>query len=273
MSAIKSLLCIDAGNSMVKWCLHANSTQPFTLASDLKSQPTTVFKPFDCALPMVLKHLGATVNESGHTIEAVLLCNVLGPDFEAAVQGLCEQHKLPLHVLAVNSRAQVQSAYENPASLGKDRWAACLAVSQISQAKANLLVSFGTATTLDAVVNTGAWHHLGGFIVPGVQTMLDSLHTKTAELPKVELSQPDAVQMWPLGTRQAISEGVARTQTALIQSLLAELNVQHSQQPALWLSGGFASAMIALLPGAQLLEHAVFKGLVFDYQLTRQGLA
>lgn len=274
MSADMALMCIDAGNTMVKWCLHANAQQPFTAANDLRSEATASFKPFSDALPAVLQHLGSSVQQAKSPIQAVLLSNVLGPDFEQAVRGLCDRHKLPLHVLTVNAHAQVQSAYENPASLGKDRWAACLAVSQLSSADANLLVSFGTATTLDALVKTGAtWQHLGGFIVPGVQTMFDSLHINTAELPQVELSQPREGSVWPVGTHQAISEGVARTQTALIQSLLSEMHAEYGQAPTLWLSGGFAPAMAAFLSGAMMLEHSVFKGLVFDYQLTRQGLA
>lgn len=273
MSAEKALLCIDAGNTLVKWCLHTNANQPFTIANGLRIEPTATFKPFSNALPAVLQHLGSIALQAG-SIKAVLLSNVLGPDFEQAVRILCDQYKLPLHVLTVNARAQVQSAYETPASLGKDRWAACLAVSQLSPAKANLLVSFGTATTLDALVKTGAtWQHLGGFIVPGVQTMLDSLHNNTAELPQVELCQPCEASVWPVGTRQAIGKGVARTQTALIQSLLSELRTQHGHAPTLWVSGGFAQAMVAFLPGARVLEHAVFKGLVFDYQLTQQGVA
>lgn len=275
MSADMALLCIDAGNTMVKWCLHANAQLPFTAANDLRSEATASFKPFSNALPTVLQCLGLSVQQAQakSPIQAVLLSNVLGPDFEQAVRGLCDQYKLPLHVLTVNAHAQVQSAYENPAALGKDRWAACLAVSQLSPTDLNLLVSFGTATTLDALVKTGAaWQHLGGFIVPGVQTMFDSLHINTAELPQVKLSQPREGSVWPVGTHQAISEGVARTQSALIQSLLSEMHAEYGQAPTLWLTGGFAPAMAAFLSGALLLEHAVFKGLVFDYQLTQQGL-
>lgn len=272
MSAGGALLCIDAGNTMVKWCLHADSLEAFSVATCLRSEPTSVFRPFSDAGSAVLHYLGLTVQESDKPIRAVLLSNVLGLDFERAVRGLCEQYNLPLHVLTVNARAQVQSAYENPASLGKDRWAACLAVSQLSSAKVNLLVSFGTATTLDALVRTSTWQHLGGFIVPGVQTMFDSLHINTAELPRVELDPSCLGDSWPVGTRQAISDGVGRAQAALIQSLLAQLNVQYGQVPTLWLSGGFAAAMAVFLPGAQVLEHAVFRGLVFDYQLTQQGL-
>jgi len=101
--------------------------------------------------------------------------------------------------------------------------------------------------------------------------MLGSLHSNTAELPHVELGVPGAGNVWPTSTQRAIGEGVGRMQVALIESLVNELETQWGETPTLWLCGGFAPAMKKLLPSANLLEHAVFKGLVLDYQLFRQG--
>lgn len=273
MSKKVALLCIDAGNTLVKWCLHLDATAPFSTAHQLHSEPTSHFKPFSGAAALVQQYFGKALQIAEQPVGAVLLSNVLGPDFEQAVRTLCAEHQLPLHVLTVNAHSQVQTAYAEPATLGKDRWAACLAVSQSSKAMANLLVSFGTATTLDALVNTGRWEHLGGFIVPGIHTMFDSLHSNTAQLPKVQLGLPRASGVWPVSTYQAISEGVGRAQLALIQSLLDELQAQFGQSPALWLSGGFATQMANFLPGSKVLDHAVFRGLVFDYQLSQQDPA
>src|SRR5690606_17876619 len=47
-----------------------------------------------------------------------------------------------------------------------------------------VVVSFGTATTVDAIGTRG--RHLGGWIHPGGQTMLDSLAEKTGLLPKLK---------------------------------------------------------------------------------------
>lgn len=267
MSPPPGLLCIDAGNTRVKWCVVPSAAQPFALQTEFFSHPTAGFKPGE--------HLQRCIERPQHAVHAVLLSNVLGPDFEQGVRAVCENKGLPLHVLEVNAHGQVQSVYKTPSSLGKDRWAACLAVTQVSDAAVNLLVSFGTATTLDVVVKAGYWQHLGGYIVPGVQTMLNSLHSNTAELPKVELKveyvSKLAQGVWPTTTQQAIGEGVARMQAALLESVVADLAQQHGAVPAVWLSGGFARAMQALFPKAQLLEHAVFKGLLVDYQLAQEA--
>lgn len=273
MSKVQSLLCIDAGNTLVKWCVYASQTSEsaneFQVPGEFFSHPTGAFKPFSAAADL----LDTQLKHQVQVVDAVLLSNVLGLEFESAMRQFCDQHGLPLHVLTVNSNPAVQSLYENPASLGKDRWAACLAVSQISNYSINLLVSFGTATTVDALIQADRWQHLGGFIVPGVHTMLNSLHQNTAALPHVEPSQPHPAGPWPLNTEQAISEGVGRMQAAFVYSLVAELECQHSQTPGVWISGGYAAFMKNYLPQACLLEHAVFMGLVFDYQLTSQGAA
>lgn len=259
MSKPSALLCIDAGNTLVKWCVHRNASLPLLAVAQQWSKPTAEFKLVD--LP--------------GQVDAVLLSNVLGPEFEESLRKQCIDRKTDLHVLKVNANSQLQSAYDNPAQLGKDRWAACLAVAQASNAPVNLVVSFGTATTLDALVKKGdAWQHLGGFIVPGVQTMLSSLHNNTAELPKVDFNTLELGHFeWPGNTQQAIAAGVGRMQIAWVQSLVDELKRTHGQPPAVWFSGGFAAQMQSLYPAAQLLEHAVFKGLVFDYRMQHGGAA
>ncbi len=271
MTKAGSLLCIDAGNTLVKWCLHDSANVRFEQPFAFFSQATAEFKPFSESFGAVQRYLAPSLN-SGHDVRAVLLSNVLGPEFEQSVRSMCGAAGVPMHVLTVNRHAEVQSAYQAPATLGKDRWAACMALSEISKAKVNLLVSLGTATTLDVVVNNACWQHLGGFIVPGVETMLRSLHSNTAELPKVQLDSI-STNSWPVSTQQAIGQGVGRMQKAMVDSVVAQLQSEYGIPPAIWLTGGFASAMQAQLPQATLLEYAVFKGLVLDYRLAQKGAA
>jgi type III pantothenate kinase len=271
VTKVCSLLCIDAGNTLVKWCLHDGVNVQFEQPTAFFSHATADFRPFSESVSVLQQHLALGSN-SAHAVQAVLLSNVLGPDFERSVRSVCEAAGVPLHVLTVNRHTGFQSAYENPATLGKDRWAACMALSEVSKAKVNLLVSFGTATTLDVVVRNTHWQHLGGFIVPGVETMLHSLHVNTAELPKVQLDSI-STNSWPVSTQQAIGQGVGRVQKAMVDSVVSQLQSEYGTPPAVWLTGGFAAAMQVHLPQASQLEHAVFKGLVLDYRLAQKGAA
>lgn len=74
--------------------------------------------------------------------------------------------------------------------LGADRSVACVAA--IAKYGAPLVVlDFGTATTMDAVNNQGAY--MGGCITAGVRISTEALFQKAAMLPMVELVKPDTV--------------------------------------------------------------------------------
>ncbi|MFR9523856.1 MAG: type III pantothenate kinase [Rikenellaceae bacterium] len=80
-------------------------------------------------------------------------------------------------------------------SLGADRLAAALGAFVEYGGVDLMIVDFGTAITIDFVSSDGRFE--GGFISPGVNTRLRSLHDYTATLPLCQAS--------------AIPEGVART--------------------------------------------------------------
>ena len=74
--------------------------------------------------------------------------------------------------------------------LGADRAMACVAA--IEKYGAPLVVlDFGTATTVDALSEGGAY--MGGCITAGVRISTEALFQKTANLPNVELAMPDKV--------------------------------------------------------------------------------
>ena len=94
MSKPGSLMCIDAGNTLVKWCLHVGANVRFEQPSAFFSRATVDFKPFSDAFGPVQEHLAPSLN-SASAVQAVLLSNVLGPDFEQAVRAMCEGAGVP----------------------------------------------------------------------------------------------------------------------------------------------------------------------------------
>lgn len=269
MSKPKQLLCLDAGNSLIKWCVHSDPTKTMVHVTKVWCEPTVKFESVaECVMwleRVVAPHLKTDV-------QAVLFSNVLGPVFHDAVEVICQRRRIESRALTVNTQHGIRSVYEKPASLGKDRWAVCLAVADVSDSPVNLVVSFGTATTLDALVKNANWVHEGGFIVPGLGTMLKSLQQCTAQLPQALLPEFERTQAaWPRNTERAIGTGVVRMQVAWLESLANELLHRHGQVPSVWFCGGFAKQMQPLYPRARILENAVFKGLVVDY-LARDGL-
>lgn len=283
MSSTHTLLCLDAGNTRVKWALvsvasvqggllelartekQAMPAAPvFTILSE-GAVDSALYKNPDTLPDQIESLLHA---DRLRSVSQVLLCNVLGDSVRQAIEQACRKAGRPCDTLTVSDLDWIVSKYENPRQLGLDRWAACLAVAGETKAQGNLVVGFGTATTVDALVKQGGrWVHWGGFIAPGVSTMLGSLHLSTAQLPLVGPSY----QSWPTSTEQAIGAGAVRMQTAMVQSLMEELQADVSGDVQVWFSGGHAGDVSPAFPKAIALDHAVFKGLLLDFSHRNRG--
>jgi type III pantothenate kinase len=80
--------------------------------------------------------------------------------------------------------------YQPRTDVGADRIANAVAAHNIYGGPV-IVVDFGTATTFDAIAEDGTY--LGGAIAPGVETSVEALVAKTAQLRRVEYSKPDSV--------------------------------------------------------------------------------
>ncbi|HEX4880307.1 MAG TPA: type III pantothenate kinase [Limnobacter sp.] len=284
MNAPVTLLCVDAGNSMVKLmpCRSSQSVDWQVAERAIHRAPSSEWVRVEQALMHLRNAVPADLLGFG-TPPVVLLCSVLGAEFEAVLRAACKALGWPLQVMQVRGNRLMHTLYEQPEQLGKDRWAACLAVAASTSFKSNLVVSFGTATTLDALVHHSlvagplasgchTWLHLGGFIVPGVGTMLSSLANATAQLPKAGL----AWAQWPQNTATAIGAGVARQQLSMVTHAMSLLQTSSTvESPALWCTGGYAEAMLpqlqAVVPTVNLFQHAVLRALLLEQQFHTGG--
>ncbi|MCQ8895391.1 type III pantothenate kinase [Limnobacter humi] len=257
MNQARDILLVDAGNTHVKLSFVRSNRG----LKDIQTDDLTVLRLDSTApdrLTQLARHMGPPVKE-------VWLCSVLGEPFEHGVQQSCDHAGVTLRVLQVLDTPDLKTRYATPRQLGRDRWSLMLAAVQQAQQRMQrrplLCVSLGTATTVDAVVPgsdpSDPWLHLGGYITPGLHTMLDSVHSKTAQLPRVPLAQAD----WPVDTASAIGAGVYQMQVDFIQTRLHQLQDFTGQPACCVLSGGGAQALAGALVDAWVLPQAVLLGL------------
>ncbi len=111
----------------------------------------------------------------------------------------------------------VRNLARHPKTVGPDRLAQASAAWVRSGRKACVVVSMGTAITVDVVNSKGEF--LGGLIAPGLRVMARALHRETARLPEVEPVRKRS----PLGrhTREAIQCGISYAAEGLIRSATA----------------------------------------------------
>lgn len=244
-------LLIDIGNTRLKWR----------------------FLPEHRGPPGALVHVGSADDRSfdiallnaawqGVEVARILYASVATDRLTTAVSALCASFwpKAPIERIA--SLAQlggISNGYEDPASLGADRMLAMIGARAGFGARALLVASIGTATTLDAVDATG--HFLGGAILPGPMLMADALAGGTAKLPHISPASALPDDIFGTTTKSAIRAGILHAQAGAIERSFRLLSVEHAPVTCV-ISGGGGHAVAAHLPfTANLADNLVLDGL------------
>ncbi|WP_426396647.1 type III pantothenate kinase [Ralstonia sp. R-29] len=242
----RPLLLIDAGNTRIKWAWIASGVDA------LPEEPD--------ATPW--QHAGArTHDQLAELVEDWRDCHVAGvapPEvWISAVAGPALRDALTARIARVFDGARVRIAaseaataglrngYREPGQLGTDRWVGAVGARHVWPDTALLLVTAGTATTLDIITPDGLF--AGGLILPGITLMMRALSRNTAQLPEVDiayLSTRDVVAPpWADNTQDAIALGCITAQAGAIAQTWQTLQAQYPGPARCVLSGGARTAL------------------------------
>ncbi len=241
-------LLLDAGNTRVKlsWMsLNAQARAPVVAAFGYDEM--AALGAWVAALPeRPLEVWAAGVVDSARMVQLEQLLS--------AASGAQTAVGLPVHWQQSQTYAAgVRSEYLPSHALGPDRWAGLLGVAWNERRLAGnplapvLLASFGTATTVDALLPSEAraadeYVFPGGLILPGVQLMARSLAQGTARLPE----EAGVTRNFPAQTRDAIATGVAAAQLGAVWRQWRRIEQSSSRAPArLYVTGGAWPALEA----------------------------
>ncbi|MDR1351603.1 MAG: type III pantothenate kinase [Zoogloeaceae bacterium] len=224
------LLCLDAGNSCLKWGLSLNHTGDWqgrgALSwADLASLPQALAAASATSTPPCLARLASVIDRE----REATLKRMLRTAYPQLVFSI-------IHSSA--AAAGVVNGYSAPETLGADRWCALMGARALEK-RACLVVMAGTATTLDSLDAEG--NFIGGLILPGVRMMQESLAQGTARL-----SPDTASGAWvalPHNTADAIASGCLEAQIGAIERALHRL----PDAACCLLSGGAAPLLLPLL--------------------------
>lgn len=241
------ILLIDVGNTRLKWGLHGGAepgAEPALLAHGA----------------MLLREIEALAEEvAAHgRAEAMLGCAVAGASVAARVESQLGQLGLrPQWIHALVQQCGVRNGYTSPGTLGADRWAAILGARVRHPGDPVLVVSVGTAVTIDCLAGDGRF--LGGVILPGFGLMLKALEMGTAGLnvPEGELRE------FPNNTSDALMSGGALAIGGAVRQMHERLGRLEGRTPRLLVTGGAAAKLeIALGVQHDIVDHLVFEGLL-----------
>jgi len=137
--------------------------------------------------------------------------------------------------------AGVSNGYTEPERLGVDRWLGVLAVADGEHDYC--VADCGTAMTIDAVTRDG--RHLGGYILPGLALLSDSLVRNTRQ---VRVTEPgDDNLAWGRHTSAAVLHGALLASVGAIETAVQRLQEENGRAPRLVLTGGDAARLSPLL--------------------------
>lgn len=250
-------LLVDAGNSRIKWAL-APATPPAdwhaaaptflaagavdhadwqNLAGDIRTHWSALWSTLDDTA-----QAGETTGFVCPPPAGVWLSNVAGDAAEQAVRmtlqtlwGMASDDWLQV-LRASEERAGVRNSYDTPSQLGSDRWATLIGAHAAWPGEHLLIVTLGTATTVEALHADGSF--LGGLIAPGPALMLQSLAQGTAQLPSVDAITPPHGDGFSRNTRDALVSGCLGAQAGLVERSHTELQQRLGASVRCVLSGG-----------------------------------
>ncbi len=149
-----------------------------------------------------------------------------------------------------------------PSSVGSDIICACVAAHTI-HGSPSLVIDMGTATNMMVMNRKGAF--IGVSIIPGVQTGLDALSEKTAQLPKVALDAPRSVIA--KNTADCMKSGAIFGHACLVDGMIDRITEEVGEDLPVYATGALASVIIGHCTHEIALdEHLVLKGLHILYK-------
>jgi type III pantothenate kinase len=244
-------LLIDAGNTQIKWAA-ADTELAWSGAPNWRQHGSVSHADIE-----TLQSIWAAL-----PITQILISNVAGETIQHSLNSLLSTAVpglKPQRFVSMPECAGVKNGYAHPPQLGCDRFASAIGAHALMPAKTLLVVTCGTATTIDAVTSEGLF--VGGMILPGLKLMAQSLARNTAQLPQIAESL-SLQHTFADNTDQAIASGCISAQVGAIARAYDALANMQQRPVSCIISGGAAKF---LLPHLELdylnVENLVLTGL------------
>lgn len=238
------LLAIDIGNSSIKFGVFDGDklTNKFSIPTKRNYSAAEISSEIGDRLT--------------HLVSSAVVCSVV-PEAEPAVkQYLADSFSVEPRIVRSTDDLGLKINF-SVETTGTDRIVNSLAAAE-KYGVPCIVVSFGTATTID-VVNKDR-QYLGGLIAPGMKVNAKALSLAASKLPEVDISKPENIIAQT--TENAIRSGIVYGQIAMVQGLLERAIDELGTEPQIVATGGFAHMLASEI---KLID-------TIDADLTLEGL-
>ena len=245
------LLVIDVGNTNTVLGLMKGEEVHTTFR--ITTIPRTTDE-FGILMVDLFRHRGLDAT----AVKGAIISSVV-PSVLYEVQKACKRY-LDVDALVVGRKLKtgIHVRTDNPREVGADRIVNAVAAIE-KWGPPIVIVDFGTATTFDCVDAAG--DYVGGAIAPGFRISEEALVSRTAQLPRVEVTRPPAA----IGknTVHAIQSGMLFGYAGMVDALAKRCRAELGGTARVVATGGLANLIAA---ESDVIEEV-------DSHLTLRGLA
>jgi type III pantothenate kinase len=174
-------------------------------------------------------------------LKKTICCSVVPTMNDVIVRFHAKYIKHPPMFLESDCIKDIVIDYQPPSAVGADRLANAIAAKKLYRLPA-IVVDFGTATTLDAIGKGG--EYLGGSILPGIELSMEALFSKTAKLPKVDISLPE--RAIGKNTNMSIRSGLVLGYSGAIDTLIRKFKQEIGSDATVVATGGLGETFLSV---------------------------
>jgi type III pantothenate kinase len=218
------VLYLDVGNTALKWRYRYNGKT--------RQGGGVHCRDWVEQIAVLSAQLGAAPNR-------IIIGSVAGREADRALREevfsvlKCE----PEFYYSPQSWAGLVNAYDEPSSLGVDRWLAI--VEAWHRSGAAIVIDCGSAITLDVIGRDG--RHGGGYIVPGMKMLEHSLASGTGSVRVEQGKKKDFVP--GVSTSECVYNGILLMCVAFVTDAVVALQNTLQDTCSIYMTGGDASAL------------------------------
>lgn len=227
------LLCTDVGNTNIKFALYEDEKQI------VKLRFATDPKQTDDELAVELYTIFNINQIDIKKIDGSIISSVVPAVIESLEKAIKTVTGCESIVLGPGVKSGLDLRIDNPATLGSDIVAMCVAVKELYSCPA-VIIGLGTATTILYLNEKKCY--CGGAISPGIGISLDALTRRGALLPSIDLKPPK--KAINTNTEDCIRSGVILGTASMLDGMIDRYNEEAGVNSIVVATGGLASVVI-----------------------------
>ena len=196
------------------------------------------------------------------SIEGAILSSVVPPVNSTILNAVEKVTGIRPLLVGSGMKTGMNIIMDNPKTVGSDMIVDAVAAIREYPGPI-IIIDMGTATTMSVVDKSG--NYIGGIIYPGLRVSLDSLSSKTAQLPSISLDIPKHV----IGknTIDCMRSGIMYGNAGMIDGIIDHMEEEIGEPATIIATGGLSRFVVPLCRHKIIYDDALLlKGLMILYE-------